>query len=91
MTNFWLENASAPGTHVLVDLGYTANAEQNYLTLKPYLSKANFQRIANDRMVARIPPSKVKKVLAALPQIKEGEAGYCWCTHGFPGVKGQPL
>jgi hypothetical protein len=31
----------------------------------------------------RLPPKKASTVLAAMPEIREGAAGYCWCTHGF--------
>lgn len=83
MPNYWMENAMKPGRHILVDLGYTADAEANFLALSPHIGKANFQRVGNDRLVARIPRKQLQTVLAALPQIKEGAAGYCWCTHGF--------
>lgn len=83
MPNYWLENGMQPGKHVLVDCGYTNEAEANFNALRQFLSVRNFQRVGNDRMVARIPPKKVAEVLAAIPEIKEGAAGYCWCTHGF--------
>lgn len=83
MPNFWMENAMQPGKHVLVDCGYTKDAEANFNALRPHLSMRNFQRVGGDRLVARIPPRKVAAVLAAVPQIKAGAIGYCWCTHGF--------
>ena len=81
--SLWLENGMTPGKHVIVDCGYMKDAEQNFKALSPHLGKRNFQRVGNDRLVARIPPKKVASVLAAVPQIKEGVSGYCWCTHGF--------
>lgn len=83
MASFWLENGMQPGRHVLVDLGYTKDAEANFNALRPHLAASNFQRVGNDRLVARIPAKKVATVLTSVPQIKEGTAGYCWCTHGF--------
>ena len=83
MSNFWMDNAIQPGRHVLVDLGYTVDAEANFNVLAKHIGIKNFQRVGDDRLVARIPPKKVEAVLKALPQIKEGSAGYCWCTHGF--------
>lgn len=81
--SYWMENAMQPGRHVLVDCGYMADAEQNFTALQPHLAKRNFERVGNGRLVARIPPKKVVAVLSAVPQIKEGTASYCWCTHGF--------
>lgn len=86
--NYWIENANEPGKHVLVDLGYTIDAEENYNKLIQHISKSNFQRVGNDRLIARITPKKVDHVLAAVPEIMEGAQGYCWCTHGFVGKDG---
>lgn len=79
-----------PGKHVLVDCGHIAGAEANFNALRPYLSPRNFQRVGNDRLVARIPPTKVQAILEAVPAIKEGAAGYCWCTHGFAPNANRP-
>ncbi len=84
MQDYWMENAANPGRHVLVDLGYTKDAEANYNRLRPHVGARNFQRVGHDRMIARIPPRKVAEVLAAMPEITAGTAGYCWCTHGMP-------
>ncbi len=81
--NAWMENAMQPGRHMLVDCGYTNDAEQRFKKLEPLIGHRNFQRVGNDRLVARIPPRKKAVVLAALPEIAEGAASYCWCTHGF--------
>lgn len=83
MPNYWMENATNHGKHVLVDCGPTQSAEAHFNVLRPHLALSNFQRVGNDRLVVRIPPKKVSAVLAKIPQIKEGIAGYCWCTHGF--------
>ncbi len=86
MLGFWMENGMAPNhnRHTIVDLGPMAQAQQNFERLKPHLSLRNFERVGNDRLVARIPPRKVAVVLAAVPEITAGSAGYCWCTHGMP-------
>ena len=80
---FWMENAMQPGRHTLVDCGYTKDAEHRFKALAPLIGRKNFERVGNDRLVARIPPRKKAAVLAALPEISEGSAGYGWCTHGF--------
>ena len=81
--NAWMENAMQPGRHMLVDCGYTNTAEQHFQKLEPLIGGKNFMRVGNDRLVARIPPKKKAAVLEAIPEITEGAAGYCWCTHGF--------
>lgn len=86
MPGYWMENGMSPNhdRHTLVDLGPMTQAQQNFERLKPHLSIRNFERVGNDRLVARIPPRKVPAVLAAVPEITAGTAGYCWCTHGMP-------
>lgn len=86
MLGFWMENGMARNhaRHTIVDLGPTAQARENFELLRPHISARNFERVGNDRMVARIPPRKVAAVLAAVPKIQAGEGGYCWCTHHMP-------
>lgn len=91
MSDFWMENAMQAGTHTLVDCGHIKDAEPHFRTLESLIGKKNFQRVGNDRLVARIPPKKVVAVLAAVPSIQEGMAGYCWCTHGFVDGKGAAM
>ena len=86
MLGYWMENGMSPNhdRHTIVDLGPVALSQQNFERLKPHVSIKNFELVGNDRLVARIPPSKVATVLAAVPEITPGSAGYCWCTHGMP-------
>ena len=81
--DFWMENAVHPGRHFIVDCGPFAQAEARYKALREHIGAKQFLRVGNDRLVARVPPRKVIKVLAAIPSIKAGAQGYCWCTHGF--------
>lgn len=85
MPNYWMENAMQPSRHVLVDCGSWADpaTQQRFRDLLAHVALANCQRVGNDRLVVRVPPKKAAAVLAAMPEIKEGAAGYCWCTHGF--------
>lgn len=88
MPNYWMENAITPSKHVLVDCGSwpKTTTQRRFLALRKHLSLTNFQRVGNDRLVARIPPRKVDEVMVAMPRIKIGAAIYCWCTHGFTGM-----
>lgn len=81
--DFWMENACHPGKHLIVDCGPFAQAEARYKALRAHLGAKQFLRVGNDRLVARLPPRKAAAILAALPHIKAGAHGYCWCTHGF--------
>lgn len=85
MSDFWLENAATPGKHTLVDCGYLKDqaARDRADKLLEHVSRKNIEIAGDGRLLVRIPPTKVKTVLAAIPEIKEGAAGYCWCTHGF--------
>ena len=85
MPNYWIENAMQPGKHVLVDCGrWERPATQHRVCeIRAHVALTNLQRVGNDRLVVRLPPKKATAVLAAIPEIKEGVAGYCWCTHGF--------
>lgn len=85
MPNYWMENAMQPGKHVLVDCGSwdASETQQRFHEMRSHVALANFQRVGNDRLVVRLPPKKATAVLAAIPEIKEGVVGYCWCTHGF--------
>lgn len=85
MTDYWLENSAQPGRHTLVDCGYFSDAasKARYDRLLPHIGRSNFLRVGNGRLLARLPPRKAPAVLAAMPDIQTGAAGYCWCTHGF--------
>lgn len=87
MRDYWLENAAQSGRHTLVDCGPVVQAEAIYKRLRAHLGRARFQRVGNGRLVACIPPRKVAEVLAAVPEIKAGAQGYCWCTHGVGEVR----
>lgn len=82
---FWMENGMRPNSHVLVDCGPWSDSRtrDRFDRLREHLALRNFERVGNDRLVARIPPTKVATVLESIPEIAKGAAGYCWCTHGF--------
>lgn len=84
---YWMENAMSPGRHTLVDLGPVSQAEARFTALRKHIGSNAFEIVGNRRLVARIPQRKVTDVLAALPEIQEGKAGYCWCTHGWVEVE----
>lgn len=85
MPNYWMENAIQPNRHVLVDCGSWPDhaTQKRFRHLRKHVALANCQRVGNDRLVVRLPPTKAAAVLASMPEIKEGAVGYCWCTHGF--------
>lgn len=83
--NFWIDNATEPRKHVLVDCGYMAEqaARDRADKILKHVSPKNIVVAGYGRLLVRIPPAKVPAVLKAIPEIKEGGATYCWCTHGF--------
>lgn len=83
--DYWMENAVQPGKHVLVDCGPWGDTttQERFKRLREQVSMSNFLRVGNDRLVVRLPPKKAHHVLAKMPEIQAGSAGYCWCTHGF--------
>ena len=85
MANYWMENAIQPGRHVLADCGPWGDAEtkERFLRMRERVALRNCERVGNDRLVVRLPPTVAPAVLAAMPEIQPGAAGYCWCTHGF--------
>lgn len=86
--DWWGENA--PGRdrgHTLVDLGYvnSQDARDRCDTLRDFgIGRQNVQIGGFNRLLIRIPPTKVSKVMAAFPAIEPNEDGdpvYCWTTH----------
>ena len=85
--NWWLENAAVqqgPLPHVLIDFGYVKDesARMNADRVLAVLGKANLQLVGFGRIVIRVPPTKVTRVLEQFPEIHEGD-GYRWTTHRF--------
>ena len=82
---YWMENAMQPGRHVLVDCGPWGDSvtQDRFKMLRERVALRNFERVGNDRLVVRLPPKVATQVLADMPVIQPGAAGYCWCTHGF--------
>lgn len=83
--SFWLENATEPRKHVLVDCGYLKEKESRDRAdkLLKHVARSNIVIAGFNRLLVRIPPAKLPKVLAAIPEIKAGAGTYCWCTHGW--------
>lgn len=81
---YWMDNAMENRKHTLVDMGYANLQEVRDATdrLTKVVAKRNVEIVYIGRVLVRIPPSKVKNVLAVFPEIKEGET-YSWCTHHF--------
>jgi hypothetical protein len=90
MTSYWTQNAMRPGLHTLVDIGPMSErrTRERYARLRQYLALLNFQIVGNGRLTVRLPLRKRDFILKRFRSIKEGAAGYCWCTHGFAEVKG---
>jgi len=89
MTGYWMGNAMQPGLHVLVDCGpwIEPTTQERFKRLRERVALRNFERVGNDRLVVRLPPKVAPSILAAMPEIQPGAAGYCWCTHGFAEAK----
>lgn len=83
--SFWLDNAISPGMHTLIDLGYLDDhaTQKRCEKLLELVSKKNFSVVGFNRLLVRIPKTKVGNVLDKIPAIKTSEEapGYCWCTH----------
>ena len=86
MTDYWMDNAFEAGKHTLVDVGpVNDKAARNKADklFKHVSRKENLMLVGmGPEIVVRIPPAKVKKVLAAFPGIK-GKCTYSWCTHSW--------
>ena len=89
MGGYWMENATRPGRHVLVDCGPWSEptTQDRFKRLRERVALRNCERVGNDRLVVRLPPKVAPSILAAMPEIQPGAAGYCWCTHGFAEAK----
>jgi hypothetical protein len=88
---YWMENAFSmkkgePG-HVLVDLGYVSarSARDRADRLLKLVGRKNLELAGAGRLLIRIPPPKVARVLAAFPEITPAaeRPGYCWTTHSW--------
>lgn len=70
----------------LCDLGYTKDAESKFTALREFgISIKNFRREGFDRLLVRIPPTKLAAVMKAFP-IVEGKT-YFQCTHYWKEVE----
>ncbi|HUT59585.1 MAG TPA: hypothetical protein VNA25_17180 [Phycisphaerae bacterium] len=73
------------GPLTVVDLGYLASPdarERAEQLMAAGLGKKNFQILIHGRVVARIPPTRVKRMRAQFPGIVDVVgAGYCGATH----------
>lgn len=83
--NYWLENSMLAGKHTLIDLGCIdqRKTRRRFDRLRKTLGRKNFQIVGNARLIARVPPARRVSVFSRFRSIKEGAAGYCWCTHGY--------
>ena len=79
---FWMDNAMERGKHILVDCGYLNHPKtrEHVDQLRTLVGKKNVEIVYVGRVLVRIPPQKLDKVLTTFPEIKEGES-YSWCTH----------
>ena len=85
----WLQNGTGKN-HMLVDMGCLDkqetrdNADKLLDAIKAAGHKGRCGEIVgNRRLVIRIPPKVKNVVIASCPEISEGSADYCWCTHGW--------
>jgi hypothetical protein len=87
---YWLENGmvEAHAKHTLVDMGDVNKQAARDATdrLMEHTGRRNVQVVGAGRITVRLPPRKRANILRKFPQIAEGAAGYCWCTHGWVGV-----
>ena len=79
---FWMDNAMEHGTHNLVDCGYVKHplTREHADKLRTMVGKKNIEIVYCGRVLVRIPPTKLEKVLAACPDIEQRQT-YAWCTH----------
>lgn len=85
MTNYWMENAFEAGKHTIVDIGPLNDqaARDRADKLFEHVSRRNLMIAGGvGRILMRIPPTKVKKVLLAFPEIT-AKCTYSWCTHSW--------
>lgn len=88
MANFWNENHSTPGQHTLIDLGYL-KCRDSFDRLDRLraagIGKANVQVVAYGRLLIRIPPTKVSRIMSRFRGIRvitdKHASVYCDCTH----------
>lgn len=87
--DWWVENMNASEgeeyPHDIIDLGYikhptTRQRCDRLLALG--IGKRNVQIDYVGRVLVRIPPSKVKRILAACRGIRK-KVTYSWCTHAW--------
>lgn len=90
--SYWLENGMngagkdmAHAKHTLVDMGSVDSQDAREATdrLMTYIGRRNVQVVGDGRITVRVPPRKRADTLTRFPEITEGAAGYCWCTHGW--------
>jgi hypothetical protein len=86
-SSFWMDNAISRGTpeHTLIDLGYVRceAAVDRAKRLREHVGKGNFEIAGFGRLLVRVPPDKVGRILDLFPQIKPASMapGYSWTTH----------
>ncbi len=82
---FWTENAMEHDTHKLVDCGYVKHplTREHADKLLTMVGRRNVEIVYCGRVLVRIPPRKLDKVLAAFPDIEQRQT-YAWCTHCWP-------
>ncbi len=85
--SYWLENGMDPAhaTHTLVDMGNVDDQAARDATdrLLACLGRRNVQVVGDGRITVRLPPRRQTDILKRFPEIVEGAAGYCWCSHGW--------
>jgi len=80
-----MDNAMERGKHTLLDCGYVNHPKtrEHVDQLQAFgIGKKNVEIVYVGRVLVRIPPTLVTKVLKAFPEITEGET-YSWCTHSW--------
>lgn len=95
--NFWAENmcASRSGAfpHAIVDLGYVKHPvvrRRRDRLIALGIGKGNIMVEYIGRVLVRIPPKKLKKILAACRGMQEDDT-YSWTTHSWVPKGGDDL
>lgn len=88
MISWWLENGMtlpSHDKHTLVDMGDVEDQRARDATdeILQALGRRNVQVIGAGRITVRLPPRRRDAILKRFPQIVEGAARYCWCSHGW--------